>query len=74
VMQTKVEEITDAGVVVTTPEGPKTVPADTVVVATMQSVQDLFKGKKGAFVIGDAVTVRRGNSAILDGYRMGMRL
>jgi 2,4-dienoyl-CoA reductase (NADPH2) len=74
VMLSKVDELTDAGVVVTTPEGSKTVPADTVVVATMQSVQDLVKGKKGAFVIGDAVTVRRGNSAILDGYRMGMRL
>ena len=74
VMKTKVEEIAEAGVVVTTPEGSQTIPADTVIVATMQSVQDLLKGKKGAYVIGDAVTVRRANSALLDGYRMGMRL
>jgi 2,4-dienoyl-CoA reductase (NADPH2) len=70
----KVEEITEAGVAVVTPEGPKTIPADTVIIATMQSAQELLKGKKGAYVIGDAVTVRRANSAILDGYRMGMRL
>jgi 2,4-dienoyl-CoA reductase (NADPH2) len=70
----KVEEITDAGVAVVTPEGPKTIPADTVIIATMQSAQELLKGKKGAYVIGDAVTVRRANSAVLDGYRMGMRL
>ena len=34
----------------------------------------LKKARKGASTIGDALQVRRGNGAILDGYRMGMRL
>ncbi len=45
-----------------------------MVLADMMSYDPLSKARKGAYVIGDALQVRRGNSAILDGYRMGMRL
>ncbi|MBI5527764.1 MAG: FAD-dependent oxidoreductase [Deltaproteobacteria bacterium] len=69
-----VKEITAAGVVVQTPEGEATVEADTVVIAQMKSEQELADAKKKIFTIGDAITPRRGSSAILDGYRMGMRL
>jgi 2,4-dienoyl-CoA reductase (NADPH2) len=70
----KPKEITDTGVVVDTPDGEITVEADTVILADMHPVNELSKAKKGIFTIGDAVMPRRGNSAILDGYRMGMRL
>jgi 2,4-dienoyl-CoA reductase (NADPH2) len=67
-------EINDKGVVVKTPEGESLVEADTVILADMFSVKDLSTSKKGVFTIGDAMIPRRGNSAILDGYKMGMRL
>jgi NADH dehydrogenase FAD-containing subunit len=73
-MLTKVEEITADGVAVTTAEGPKVIPADTVILAEVQSVQDLLKARKGVHVLGDAIVPRRGNAALLDGYRLGMRL
>ena len=47
---------------------------DTVVLANMAPVNDLVGKVKGHSTIGDALIVRRGNSAILDGFRMGMRL
>jgi 2,4-dienoyl-CoA reductase (NADPH2) len=71
---TKVEEITAEGVAVTTAEGPQVIPADTVILAEVQSVQDLIKARKGVRVLGDAMLARRANAAILDGYRLGMRL
>jgi len=67
-------EIKENGVMVRTPEGEILVEADTVVLADMHSVKDLSTAKKGVFTIGDAMIPRRGNSAILDGYKMGMRL
>jgi 2,4-dienoyl-CoA reductase (NADPH2) len=67
-------KITDQGVTVTTPDGDQTVAAETVILADMQSVNDLSGVKKGVSTIGDALIPRRGNSAILDGYRLGMRL
>ena len=45
-----------------------------IILAQMHPVNKLFKAKKGVYLIGDALIPRRGNSAILDGYRMGMRL
>jgi len=70
-----VKEITDAGVVVKTPEGgEQTIEAQTVILAEMEENDALSKSRKGIFTIGDALIVRRGNNAILDGYRMGMRL
>ena len=46
----------------------------TVILADMRSVDELRKAKQGVYTIGDALIPRRGNSAILDGYKMGMRL
>jgi hypothetical protein len=45
-----------------------------VVLADMQPVNGLSRVKKRIYTIGDALITRRGNSAVLDGYRMGMRL
>jgi 2,4-dienoyl-CoA reductase (NADPH2) len=49
-----------------------TIPADTVVLSDMESYRPV--DVKNAFTIGDAQLPRRGNSALLDGFRMGMRL
>lgn len=48
------------------------IPADTVVLSNMEGYDPV--GVKGAYTIGDAQLPRRGNSALLDGFRMGMRL
>lgn len=74
VSHSKPAEINEKGVVVKTPEGESLIEADTVILADMHSVKDLSTAKKGVFTIGDAMIPRRGNSAILDGYKMGMRL
>jgi 2,4-dienoyl-CoA reductase (NADPH2) len=70
----KPKEISEKGVLIETQEGDIMIEADTVILADMQSVNDLSKAKDGIYTIGDAVIPRRGNSAILDGYKMGMRL
>jgi 2,4-dienoyl-CoA reductase (NADPH2) len=70
----KPKEITKKGIVVETPEGEITIEADTVILADMYPVNDLSKAKEGVYTIGDAMITRRGNSAVQDGYRMGMRL
>ncbi len=67
-------EITDQGVQVKTKDAEQLVEADTIILADMHSVDDLAKAKEGVFTIGDALIPRRGNSAVLDGYKMGMRL
>ncbi len=77
ITKTKVNEITDQGVVVTTPDGKEeTLPADTVVIATLVPNKSVKYGKyaKDVYMIGDAVQVRRAYAAIHDGYRMGMRV
>lgn len=66
--------IEGSGVKVQTNEGEQIIETDTVILADMGSVNDLSKARKGVFTIGDALIPRRGNSAILDGYKMGMRL
>ncbi len=66
--------ISDKGLLVDTPEGEKSIEVDTVILADMQPVDELGKARKGVYVIGDAIITRRGNSAVLDGYKMGMRL
>ena len=71
---TDVQEIVADGVVVATPEGEQKVEADTVVVAYMTSNRELSDARKRIFSLGDAITPRRGSSAIQDGYKMGMRL
>lgn len=70
----KPKEINEKGVLVETPEGESLIEADTVILADMAAVNDLSKAKEGVYTIGDAMIPRRGNSAIQDGYRMGMRL
>jgi 2,4-dienoyl-CoA reductase (NADPH2) len=74
VVKSDVLEIVDGGVRVKTPDGEQTIAADTVILAEMQENDTLSNARKGISVIGDALLVRRGNNAILDGYRMGMRL
>ncbi|MFC1609499.1 FAD-dependent oxidoreductase [Myxococcota bacterium] len=69
-----IREITDKGVIVDTADGEKLVEADTVVIAFMKANQELVDAKKRIYSLGDAITPRRGSSAIQDGYRMGMRL
>jgi glycerol-3-phosphate dehydrogenase len=71
---TIVKEITDRGVIIDSPEGEQLIEADTVVMAYMQPQQELASAKKSTYVIGDAISPRRAAGAILDGYRMGMRL
>ncbi|MBN2359123.1 MAG: FAD-dependent oxidoreductase, partial [Deltaproteobacteria bacterium] len=71
---TEVTEITPQGVKVKTPEGEQLVETDTVVVAYLKSNQELCDARKRIYTLGDAITPRRGSSAINDGYRMGMRL
>ncbi|MFC1655154.1 FAD-dependent oxidoreductase, partial [Myxococcota bacterium] len=68
------KKITDKGVEAKTADGDKFIEADTVILAQMHPVNELFKAKKGVSMIGDALITRRGNSAVLDGYRIGMRL
>ncbi|UCH93430.1 MAG: FAD-dependent oxidoreductase, partial [Candidatus Aminicenantes bacterium] len=70
----KPKEINEKGVLVETAEGEKLIEADTVILADMHAMNDLSKAKEGVYTIGDAMIPRRGNSAIQDGYRMGMRL
>ena len=70
----KPKEISAKGILADTPEGERLIEADTVILATMQSVDDLRKARQGLYVIGDALVPRRGNSAVLDGHKMGMRL
>ncbi len=74
VAHAKPERITEKGIEVNTPDGQKLVEAEMIILAEMKSVRDLFKSRKGTYLIGDALLARRGNSAILDGYRLGMRL
>jgi len=77
VTKTKVKEITDQGVQVITPEGKEeALPADTVVIAMLVPNRNVNYGKyaKEAYMVGDAVQVRRAYAAIHDGYRMGMRV
>jgi 2,4-dienoyl-CoA reductase (NADPH2) len=71
---TDIQEITDDGVVISTKEGEQKVEADTVIVAYMKAEDELSDAKKRIYTLGDAITPRRGSSAIADGYKMGMRL
>jgi 2,4-dienoyl-CoA reductase (NADPH2) len=70
----KPRKIDEKGVLVAGKDGDKMVEADTVILADMSPVNDLSKAKEGIYTIGDSLIPRRGNSAVLDGYKMGMRL
>ncbi|MBI4704248.1 MAG: FAD-dependent oxidoreductase [Deltaproteobacteria bacterium] len=71
---TQPQEITGRGVVVAGPEGEQLIEADSVVVAYLKPNQELATAKKRIYSVGDAIAPRRGSSAILDGYKLGMRL
>ena len=69
----KLLEIRKGEVLAKAPDGKDVIiPADSVVLADMESHKPVKV--KDAFTIGDALLPRRGNSALLDGFRMGMRL
>ncbi len=71
----KVKEIGDGAVLAIGPEGKEAeVPYDTVVLADMTPNTPLKLTKGNAFTIGDALITRRGNAAILDAYKLGMKL
>jgi hypothetical protein len=72
-----VREIREGEVIVETPEGEVKLPCETVVLADMQPFKPFkapVKEGREVFIIGDALITRRGNSAILDGYKLGMSL
>ena len=73
------KEVTPAGVLLEEEDGDRLVEADTVILADMHAVDELAadrkgKGRHGIYLIGDALLPRRGNAALLDGYKLGMRL
>ncbi len=77
VVQSTVKEIHDKEVIVEGPDKKETtIPADTVILAKLVPNKELSYGKyaKNVYMIGDCVLVRRGTAAILDGYKMGMRV
>lgn len=66
-------EIRPEVVLAKAPDGSEvTIPVDTVILANMKSFRPIKF--KDSYTIGDALQPRRGNSALLDGFRMGMRL
>lgn len=66
-------EIRPGEVLAKAPDGKEVViKADNVILASMESHRPLKY--KDAHTIGDALLPRRGNSALLDGFRIGMRL
>jgi 2,4-dienoyl-CoA reductase (NADPH2) len=75
----KMKGIISRGVVITTPEGKEqTIKADTVVISQLRPVNELEQLLKSKFsqvrVIGDALSPRRANNAIHEGYRTGMEI
>ncbi len=76
----KVREIRDEGVVILDPEGKEvTIPADTVILGgPLQARKELAEPLEFAcdelHIIGDAATPRRAHNAIMDGYRIGLRV
>jgi len=66
-------EIRPGEVLAKAPDGSEiNIPADNVVLANMKSYTPLKC--KDIYTIGDALSPRRANSALLDGFKMGMRL
>ena len=72
------KEITDEGIVVSTPEGDQTIPADTIIVANFEANNELVEPLEYCcgelFTIGDAVTQRRTHNAMMEGYRTGLKI
>lgn len=77
--EARVDAIEPDGVRVTLPDGTeKPIPADTIVTSALESVADLVEPLRAVagevIVIGDALKPRRGNNAIADGYKAGMKI
>jgi 2,4-dienoyl-CoA reductase (NADPH2) len=71
----KVKEINDKAVLAIGPEGKEAeVPYDTVILADMVPDNSLKYAKGNVYSVGDALITRRGNAALLDGYRLGMQI
>ena len=68
------KEIREKAVLAIDSEGKETeIPYDTVILARM--IPNIFKYHKGeVYTIGDGLMTRRGNAAIQDGYKLGMKL
>jgi len=70
----KIKEITAEGVLAEDKDGNGvTLGCDTVILANMAPSKELTSKKTNIAVLGDALITRRGNSALLDGYRYGMK-
>jgi len=66
-------EIRENEVIAKAPDGKEvSIAADSVILSNMESYKPV--DYKNAYSIGDVQLPRRGNSALLDGFRMGMRL
>jgi pyruvate/2-oxoglutarate dehydrogenase complex dihydrolipoamide dehydrogenase (E3) component len=74
----KVKKIKDEGVKIITAEGKQVIPADTVVIATMVSNDDLFFKLydfcEEMYLIGDSASPRNQTQAIREGFLIGMRI
>ena len=70
----KVNEIGENAVLAVGPGGETAeVPYDTVILADMAPDKALKYTKGDVYTIGDGLITRRGNAAILDGYKLGMQ-
>jgi 2,4-dienoyl-CoA reductase (NADPH2) len=70
----KIKEITAEGVLAEDKDGNGvTLDCDTVILANMAPNKELTSKKTNVAVLGDALITRRGNSALLDGYRYGLK-
>lgn len=71
-------KVTDEGVVVKTPEGETTIPADTVVAAKPESNRQLVDALEAKGIkfrsIGDAYKPRRGSNAVNEGFRAALEI
>ncbi len=71
----KIKELKPDGVVAEDAQGAQVViEADTIVLANMTAVNEVTYKKEDLYTIGDAVSPRRANAAIHDGYRLAMTL
>jgi len=69
-----IKEITAEGVLAEDKEkNGVTIACDTVILANMAPNKALTSKKPNVAVMGDALITRRGNGALLDGYRYGMK-
>jgi len=71
----RVNQITPDAVAAVGADGEETlVPYDTVILADMAPNRALTYKKGTVYTFGDALITRRGNAAILDGFKLGMQI